>query len=509
MVSVGSNNFLQLVGVTNAQTAPLSISAGSSIYVFTGVGVLSGAVPISTVTDNQGNTYTRGAFAYSGECGSEVWYTDGTVGVGVNAAAALRVTVTVAGVANLCVSVNEIIGAGNPSFGLGSFGGGGRNFSRNDQLYQGECFYLLSIACTCPQLGTNVMTPSAPLTTINSSSNSLPSGAIISGGTYGFGRTFANEVITTTVTNGNFCNVPNGPCVAWSFVSIGILCRCPNLDCAGVCGGSSIRDCAGTCYLPPALPPHTADCNGVCSGPSIRDCNGTCYNPNTSSPPHVLDCASVCGGASVLDCNQTCYLPPAAPPHTRDCANVCGGTSILDCAQACYNPNVSAPTNIRDCAGTCYNPITTPPPHTLDCNGVCSGPSILDCYGTCYNPQTTDPPHVPGCDEICDSGKVLDCDGICGGTHVPDCAGVCGGSSVLGCDGVCNSGKVYDCAHVCGGTSIIDSNGHCVQPSCPNRSCPRDDLFGIVNQRKKKIYLSILVIILLVLMMIFLVRRRK
>jgi hypothetical protein len=53
-----------------------------------------------------------------------------------------------------------------------------------------------------------------------------------------------------------------------------------NLDCAGVCGGTAIRDCANVCYIAPALPPNTYGCDGVCrtrcSLNAFEDCAKTC-----------------------------------------------------------------------------------------------------------------------------------------------------------------------------------------------------------------------------------------
>lgn len=59
-------------------------------------------------------------------------------------------------------------------------------------------------------------------------------------------------------------------------------------DCAGECGGESIPDCAGVCYIPPDQPPNCAGCDGVCrtccDGSSYYDCSNTC-NVCLQEPP--------------------------------------------------------------------------------------------------------------------------------------------------------------------------------------------------------------------------------
>lgn len=234
-------------------------------------------------------------------------------------------------------------------------------------------------------------------------------------------------------------------------------CTYGAVDCAGVCGGSSIKDCAGVCYNPKTggKPTKVPDCKGVCGGTAVADCKGVCGGTS------VLDCAGVCGGASVPDCKGVC-----GGKSTFDCAGTCGGTASPDCKGVCGG------TTYADCKGVCGGT------SSLDCAGVCGGPSIKDCAGVCYNPSTGGKPtKVPDCKGVCGGTsmadcagtcggtKVLDCKGVCGGTSVPDCKGVCGGTSYADCKGVCGGTTNVDCAGVCGGTSILDCSGVCYDPT--------------------------------------------
>lgn len=57
---------------------------------------------------------------------------------------------------------------------------------------------------------------------------------------------------------------------------------CPPLsskDCAGVCNGSSILDCAGKCYNPSTNPIPE----------NVKDCAGVCYEHKKEEPQHAYD----------------------------------------------------------------------------------------------------------------------------------------------------------------------------------------------------------------------------
>lgn len=224
---------------------------------------------------------------------SEIWYTDGIPGEGVLATPNLIITMTIQNIQNLCVSVTEIKGAANPSasfLGSGVATDGFGNMSVITDVKQGECFYLISVVSSSPLFGTNILTPTAPLFTINRTSNTPPSGSIIAAGAFGYNGPFTNQNISLDVNDGGSCpSFPNN-CVTWGLCGVSILC-CTDLDCAGVCRGSSIPDCSGLCYLPPGDPTFVVGCDGVCGSGK------------------VLDCAGVCGGMSFIDGSGDCVNP--------------------------------------------------------------------------------------------------------------------------------------------------------------------------------------------------------
>jgi hypothetical protein len=116
----------------------------------------------------------------------------------------------------------------------------------------------------------------------------------------------------------------------------------------------------------------------------------------TCSGSAVVDCASVCGGSSVLtDCgcgiaasdpNTNCCANDGLSPTglAADCAGVCAGEAVEDCAGVCEGlavlsgcDNACASTAVVDCAGTCGGTVV------VDCAGTCGGTVVVDCAGTC------------------------------------------------------------------------------------------------------------------------------
>ena len=278
MVSVGNNNFIQVVGVTSCSSSPLSVLAGSSVYVAVAMGSHVNTSFGITVTDNQGNIYTNLGLEYNPPRDNQLWYTDGNPGVGVAATTNLIVTVTNSLAIDICLSVIEIRGAANPSpdFGNGSqIATGTGNISATVDVSIGDCFYLTSIVATSPQFSSLQLIPTAPLYTINKSSNTPPTGASIIGGAFGYNGPFTNETLALDINDGGYCPSPVS-CTRWGMVTIPILC-CKTIDCAGVCRGTSRTDCAGTCYDPLIIaPPHIKGCDGICNSGAIRDCAGIC-----------------------------------------------------------------------------------------------------------------------------------------------------------------------------------------------------------------------------------------
>jgi hypothetical protein len=84
------------------------------------------------------------------------------------------------------------------------------------------------------------------------------------------------------------------------------------MDCAGVCGGSTVVDCAGVCGGESVLSGCDSACNstlendcaGVCDGASLEDECGEC-DADTSNDC-VQDCADTWGGASTEDACGVC-----------------------------------------------------------------------------------------------------------------------------------------------------------------------------------------------------------
>lgn len=181
-------------------------------------------------------------------------------------------------------------------------------------------------------------------------------------------------------------------------------------------------NCEGVCI-------SEIDCYGLCGGTSVNDacgiCDGTGYYDN----------CNVCDDDASNDCAQDCNGLWGGTAWESDCGCVNADNSGDECNDCAGNPNGDA---LIDNCGTCDNNILND--CVLDCAGTWGGDAYdQGCGCGVYDQLPTD-----GCDDSC--GSIL----------VNDCAGVCGGDSVLsGCDNTCNSILVNDCAGVCGGDSVI------------------------------------------------------
>ena len=266
---------------------------------------------------------------------------------------------------------------------------------------------------------------------------------------------------------------------------------CPQgYDCAGVCGGGAIVDCAGVCNPVEAA---REDCFGNCfsypdflTSPNFKtyDCAGVCGGR------HVLDACGVCGGfaQTINDCHPATIPPVTAHPATIIPAS---GTFTETLIQTFPTPTAivtfptptvivtfPTPTAIKtfptpstchtdyDCEGTCGGGVYP------DCSGECGGSSKEDCSGECGGYGIID------CNGNCGTGLTFDCLGVCGGSAKHDCEGVCDGKARIDCDGKCikecdlplgNFSCVdsdckddVDCAGVCGGNNVIDCSGKCI-----------------------------------------------
>src|SRR6202040_396305 len=99
--------FGQNVNVSSITSSPLSVGAGSSVYVAISAG---SSRTVTSVTDSEGHTYVKAASQANGAIDTEIWYV-----VGVTASSAFTVTATFTGNTSATVEVAEIQGAANPS----------------------------------------------------------------------------------------------------------------------------------------------------------------------------------------------------------------------------------------------------------------------------------------------------------------------------------------------------------------------------------------------------------
>ena len=258
---------------------------------------------------------------------------------------------------------------------------------------------------------------------------------------------------------------------------------CTDDDQDGIC--DNVDDCIGV-----------LDACGICNGSGIPagdcDCNG-----------NTLDCANVCGGTSVVGgCDNVCGSTAQV-----DCSGVCGGLGAIDdCGvchdQICYNMTTHQPSfgpicdasagyaytspnsphnpgwnAAQDCSGTCFGTAVE------DCAGECGGSASEDCLGTCNGSALAD--NCGTCDSDPNNDCTADCHGDFGGSAAVDSCGVCaGGNTGLVADadkdlcGVCD-GDNTSCAD-CAGTP----NGSAVNTWCDS-SCgtsgPVDDECGVCD----------------------------
>jgi hypothetical protein len=106
-VTLGNHGFTQNVNVSSITSSPLSVAAGSSVYVAISAG---GAQTVTSVTDSEGHTYVKAASQANGSIDTEIWYVDG-----VTASGAFTVTTSLTGNTSVTMEVAEIQGAANPS----------------------------------------------------------------------------------------------------------------------------------------------------------------------------------------------------------------------------------------------------------------------------------------------------------------------------------------------------------------------------------------------------------
>jgi hypothetical protein len=161
-------------------------------------------------------------------------------------------------------------------------------------------------------------------------------------------------------------------------------------------------DCAGNCVA-------AVDCAGICGGSTVVDECSVCGGDNSS----CADCAGVPNGDAEFD---ECSVCGGDNSSCADCAGVPNGDAELDECGVCGGDNSSC----------------------VDCSGVPNGDAELDECGVCGgdNSSCVDCAGMPNGDAELD-----DC-GVCSGGntgHVAngdqDCAGECDGDAFIdGCD---------------------------------------------------------------------------
>ena len=155
------------------------------------------------------------------------------------------------------------------------------------------------------------------------------------------------------------------------------------IDCFGLCGGTSVNDACGICD---GLG-YYDNCN-VCDDDASNDCN--------------QDCEGTWGG-DAYDQGCGCGVYDQLP--TDGCDDSCGSTLVDDCAGVCDGDSV-----LSGCDNTCNSILVN------DCAGVCGGDSVIG-----------------GCDETCGSSLEFDECGECNGpgpNNGYDCNDNCIDSSI-------------------------------------------------------------------------------
>ena len=225
------------------------------------------------------------------------------------------------------------------------------------------------------------------------------------------------------------------------------------IDCAGVCGGSAVKDDCNNCVGgTTGKIPCIQDCNGDYGGDAYIDICGVCVEGNTGKKHdkccgNTVDCNGDCGGSARLnDCN-ICVEGNTGKTDSegKDCNNECNGTAYRDNCLIC----VGGTTGKTACK--------------KDCNNIWGGDSIIDNCGVC-NGQNS----CYGCDGVPNSGKVNDCNNVCGGSAIEDECGNCVGGT---------TGKIAckkDCNGVLNGSAFIDQCGNCVGGTTGKTACIQD-----------------------------------
>lgn len=178
------------------------------------------------------------------------------------------------------------------------------------------------------------------------------------------------------------------------------------LDCFGICGGSTI-----------------VDCFGICGGSGFLDISDTCCDISS------LDECSICNGSGIAE--NTCDCEGTEPFIYCIDNDGDGSGSPSSSFSSCNEYNDSSlVTNCEDQDDNCNGSLD-------DCN-ICNGENLdKDCNGICFGLSEYD------CFQVCDGSGSLDSEGLC-----------CDISNFDECD-VCNGDGISEGSCDCNGTQPI------------------------------------------------------
>ncbi|RMZ49011.1 hypothetical protein EB821_04565 [Candidatus Marinimicrobia bacterium PRS2] len=160
------------------------------------------------------------------------------------------------------------------------------------------------------------------------------------------------------------------------------------MDCAGVCGGSSIEDACGVCGGDNSI---CTDCFGDVNGAAQIDACGICAGGNSGIDPCPIDCLDIPNGIAIEDNCGTCDSD-LTNDCILDCNGVWGGSAVVDECGICggENNNYFGCTDPEACNydvsatnddGSCE--------YEVDCAGECGGDLEFDCLGECGGDGST------------------------------------------------------------------------------------------------------------------------
>ena len=164
-------------------------------------------------------------------------------------------------------------------------------------------------------------------------------------------------------------------------------------DCAGICAGSLVEDECGVCDGDNSSCTGCMDdtaCNYSLTATIGGECEYVVENYDCNGNCNVeVDCAGVCNGSSV---NDECSVCDGNNSTCLDCANIPNGDSFTDncgecvaagdisCVQGCNGNYANNGTQVVDDeCGICHGDNST----CTDCNGVINGLGFIDYCGHC------------------------------------------------------------------------------------------------------------------------------